>query len=90
MLVALRAEVEQYKGIGVGSYSRRRVVMHPAFDVFIICWRSGQQTPIHDHGGSVSWTKVLEGELSDTHYRQVHVRFCEGVYYWAVMELVRV
>lgn len=59
-------EVEQYKA-SRGS-GRRRVALHPDFEVFIIVWNAGQQTPIHDHGGSLSWIKVLEGELSDTYY----------------------
>lgn len=50
------------------GYTKRRLVLHPSFEVFIICWRAGQTTPIHDHGGALSWNKVLEGEQRDTRF----------------------
>lgn len=61
-------EVAQYKAVDGLSYTRRRIAKHDNFEVFLVCWRQGQTTPIHDHGGSSAWMKVLEGQVCDTHF----------------------
>eukprot|EP01097_Dermamoeba_algensis_P009853 TRINITY_DN7086_c0_g1_i1.p1 TRINITY_DN7086_c0_g1~~TRINITY_DN7086_c0_g1_i1.p1 ORF type:complete len:713 (-),score=146.63 TRINITY_DN7086_c0_g1_i1:124-1977(-) len=42
------------------------------FSLVLICWKDGQQTPIHDHNVSKSWAKVLEGEIEETLYVNSH------------------
>jgi len=44
-------------------------VAHNAhFSIFVVIWKSNESTTIHDHGGSQSWLKVLEGELEEIGY----------------------
>ena len=43
-----------------------------SYELVLICWEPGQSSPIHDHKGSETWIKVLEGELTEhTYYRQL-------------------
>ena len=61
-------EIEQYKSMNGAAYVRRRVALHPSFEVFLISWRAGTESPIHDHGGSSAMFKVLEGSVRDEHF----------------------
>jgi cysteine dioxygenase len=38
------------------------------FNLMILCWTNGQESPIHDHSNSHCIMKVLEGELLETRY----------------------
>ncbi len=51
-------EIEQYKALNGAAYVRRRVALHPKFEIYIVCWRAGQVSPIHDHGNSSAFVKV--------------------------------
>src|SRR5262249_212218 len=46
----------------------RRNLMHPgpAYHALILCWRSGQRSPIHDHRGSACAVRILRGEATET------------------------
>ena len=33
------------------------------YTLMLCCWDRGQSTPVHDHGGSRKWIKILEGEM---------------------------
>jgi cysteine dioxygenase len=52
--------------------------------MLLLCWRAGQRSPIHDHGGSVGVVMLLEGRLTETMFEQVddeRVRPC-NTYRW--------
>jgi cysteine dioxygenase len=38
------------------------------FNIIVLCWAPGQQSPIHDHANSHCLFKVLEGEMVETLY----------------------
>lgn len=46
----------------------RRNLMHagPAYHALILCWRSGQRSPIHDHRGSACAVRVVRGQATET------------------------
>jgi len=41
---------------------------HGSFTIFYLVWRPGQATPVHGHKTWCTY-RVLQGELSETHYR---------------------
>ncbi len=51
-----------------GSETYRRNLVHagPAYQALVLCWRSGQRSPIHDHAGSSCGVRVLSGEAVET------------------------
>lgn len=50
-------------------YCRNLVAGGLWYDLLVICWRSGQRSPIHDHAGSSCAFKVLTGVCSETVYK---------------------
>ncbi|ORY00569.1 cysteine dioxygenase type I, partial [Basidiobolus meristosporus CBS 931.73] len=38
------------------------------FNLLVLCWGEGQQSPIHDHAGSHCVMKILDGELTESQY----------------------
>lgn len=51
------------------EYSRTMVAKTDHFSVYVLCWGKGHKSPIHDHGGSESWMKVLEGTIAETTWK---------------------
>lgn len=52
-----------------GSYTRNLIYQDGLFEVMVICWGSGQKTPIHTHNGQLGWMTVVQGEILTHHYR---------------------
>jgi cysteine dioxygenase len=46
----------------------RRNLMHAgtSYQALVLCWRSGQRSPIHDHRGSSCGVRVLKGTALET------------------------
>jgi predicted metal-dependent enzyme (double-stranded beta helix superfamily) len=51
------------------DYTRNLVAYGYNYSIYINCWKAGQANPIHDHNGSFSWIKVLQGQLDHRCYR---------------------
>jgi cysteine dioxygenase len=47
-----------------GGYARNLVFRTPEVELLVLCWRPGQGTSIHDHGGSLNAIRVHSGELT--------------------------
>ena len=47
-----------------------RNLMHagPSYQALVLCWRSGQRSPIHDHANSICAVYTLNGLLSADNY----------------------
>jgi cysteine dioxygenase len=52
------------------KYARNLIVRSDFAELLLLCWRSGQRTPIHDHGGSIGVVMVCEGLLTETMYER--------------------
>lgn len=61
---------ENYSSWSNDCYTRNCIVDNEKFELILICWCEGHQTPIHDHGGEECWVKVIEGEFKETIYKQ--------------------
>lgn len=51
-------------------YTRNCIANNESFELILLCWEKGQETPIHDHGGEECWVKVIEGEFEETIYKK--------------------
>ena len=71
LLVESRVTLEDLRGylhFEDRSYCRNLVAESPWFNVLVLCWKSGQRSPIHDHAQSVCAFKVLKGVCSEVAY----------------------
>lgn len=50
-----------------GRHTYRRNLLHdsPQYQALVLCWRSGQRSPIHDHRGSACGVRVIEGVATE-------------------------
>ena len=65
----LRVDPEAIRPFLVFSPERyRRNLMHagPRYHALILCWRSGQSSPVHDHRGSACAVRVISGRATET------------------------
>jgi cysteine dioxygenase len=49
-----------------GHYVRNLMYAGPGYQALVLCWRSGQRSPIHDHTGSSCAVKVIQGVATET------------------------
>jgi cysteine dioxygenase len=49
-------------------YARNLVSASELFELLVICWQPGQQSPVHDHQGQNCWMAVLDGEVRERLY----------------------
>lgn len=59
-------DLRQFVRFEPGHYQRNLVALGPWYEVLVICWRSGQRSPIHNHAQSTCGLKVLSGTCSET------------------------
>jgi len=52
------------------GYTRNLVHRCEEFELLLLCWEAGQESPIHDHAGMHCWMAVLEGGMQEVHYQQ--------------------
>lgn len=50
------------------SYARNLVHRSDEYEMMIVCWGAGQESPIHNHAGQHCWMAVLDGEIEEHHY----------------------
>jgi len=60
----------QYARFDETTYSRNLVWRSDDFELLLLCWNHGQESPIHDHAGQHCWMAVLEGQLEEVHYTE--------------------
>jgi len=48
------------------TYQRNPIHCTETYEVLLLCWRSGQRSPIHDHGESSCGVLVVEGVATET------------------------
>jgi len=61
-------DVREFAIFDPKRYRRNLVAEGPWYSLLVLCWRSGQRSPIHDHAHSVCAFKVLTGVCSETAY----------------------
>ncbi|MBL8862285.1 MAG: cysteine dioxygenase family protein [Planctomycetes bacterium] len=51
-----------------GCYTRNLVARTEHYELLVLCWQPGVESPIHDHAGQHCWMAVLEGRIEEVHY----------------------
>ncbi len=60
------ADVAAFSQFDERQYSRNLVRGDGWYQVLVMCWRSGQRSPIHNHAGSTCGVRVLKGTATET------------------------
>jgi DMSO/TMAO reductase YedYZ molybdopterin-dependent catalytic subunit len=63
-----RADVAAWVRFSPRGYQRNLVRAGEWFHLWVMCWRNGQRSPIHDHAGSACAVRVLEGTATVTNF----------------------
>ena len=51
------------------GYTRNLVHRCEAFELLLLAWDVGQESPIHDHAGQQCWMAVVDGSVEEVHFR---------------------
>lgn len=76
-LILRQRDYERYRSFTERKYARNLIARGSYAELLMLCWHSGQRTPIHDHGGSHGVVMVVEGQLTETMFERApegHVR----------------
>lgn len=49
----------------IGEKKRFLIEKNEKWELVLMVWGKESQTPIHDHGGSACWARLLKGQLSE-------------------------
>jgi cysteine dioxygenase len=66
-----RADLEEACQFDEGSFRRNPLLVTKECQLLLLCWRPGQRSSIHDHGGSACAFKVVEGTATEVRFRRV-------------------
>jgi cysteine dioxygenase len=69
-LLIRQRDYEQHRFFSDHKYARNLVVRSQYAEMLLLCWRQGQRTPIHDHGGSIGVVLVCEGMMTETMFER--------------------
>jgi cysteine dioxygenase len=58
----------EYALCSPASYTRNLIERLERFELMVLCWGSGQESPIHNHEGQDCWMAVLEGAMEELRY----------------------
>lgn len=50
------------------QYTKILLEQNEEYEIWMICWKAGQSTPIHDHPEGGCWMQVVQGSLEETEY----------------------
>ena len=53
-----------------GQYTRNLVRHTENYEMMVLCWGRGQESPVHSHMGQRCWMSVLEGTVEEVHFRR--------------------
>ena len=59
-------DIADYVRFGPETYQRNLVQEGEFYHALVLCWRSGQRSPIHNHAGSTCGLVVVEGIATET------------------------
>ena len=58
------SEWEKYCHWNENQYTRNCLSSCEGYELILMCWQKGQQSPIHNYNFQESWIKVLKGDLT--------------------------
>jgi len=65
-----RADWRAFARFDRGGYARNLVFKDDLYELLVVCWNPGQESPIHDHAGARCWMTVLEGRIEEVRHER--------------------
>ena len=69
--------VRPFLRFSTDHYVRNLMYAGPSYQALVLCWHSGQRSPIHDHRGSSCAVKIISGVATETSFAQA----ANGMFY---------
>lgn len=51
-------------------YTRNSIIRNDVFELLVICWERGQDSPIHDYDSKDAWIHILRGQLKEEKFKK--------------------
>jgi cysteine dioxygenase len=70
-LAQLRLDRDELSGcihFNERTYQRNMIHYTAHYEILVLCWKSGQGSPIHDHGESACGVLIVEGMATETSF----------------------
>lgn len=64
------ADLRDFIRFDPACYTRNLIRSGAAYDLLVLCWRSGQRSPIHDHRGSNCGVKIIRGIATEVTFER--------------------
>ena len=64
------SDVDKYTNFSPDFYTRNLIYSNSLFEVMLLCWGPGQETPVHDHDSSKCWVYALSGSITEKIYQK--------------------
>ena len=65
-----QADWSAFARFDAGGYTRNLVFKDGLYELLVVCWNPGQESPIHDHMGQRCWMAVLAGRIEELQYER--------------------
>lgn len=72
-------DVAEYARFNEANYRRNLVCSGEWYHLLVLCWRSGQRSPIHNHAESTCGLKVLRGIATETKFEMTPSKLVKAV-----------
>ena len=69
-LVLDKNVLDEYLNWSTKKYVRNGIYKSDNFELILLCWEAGQETPIHCHSGEECWMYLIEGEIEEVQYQK--------------------
>jgi predicted metal-dependent enzyme (double-stranded beta helix superfamily) len=66
----IKLDYKQYVSYSDLNYKRNLICNSECVDIYLICWKEGQKSKIHDHPDGGCLMVMLEGELQEIKYNK--------------------
>ncbi len=63
------SEFEKFATWDETYYTRNCIVRKQNFELILLCWQAGQETPIHSHNDQDCWVFLVEGSIVENQYK---------------------
>ena len=62
-------EFERHFTWNDGHYTRNSIVKNGEYELLVICWEQGQDSPIHDYDSEEAWIHIIRGKIKEEKYK---------------------